>query len=81
MKSYYSQLFLAIGFGFFGWWMIRVFGELDALRSCYWGAGIAAVGYLFYLPARTANEKGRKGSKIADLPSLQTEEKSATISR
>jgi hypothetical protein len=81
MKSYYSQLFLAIGFGLIGCWMASVSGDLDALRSFYWGVGIAAVGYLFYLPARTANGKGRKGSKIADLPSLQTEEKSATISR
>ncbi len=81
IKSYYSQFFLAIGFGLIGWWMASVSGELAALRSCYWGAGIAAIGYLFYLSAGTGNEKVRKRSKFDNFPSLQTEEKSATIAQ
>jgi len=50
IKSYYSQIFLAIIFGFLAW-MIADRGSVEmVLRSCYLSAALFATVYLFFRP-------------------------------
>ncbi len=51
MKSYFSQIFLAIGFGLIGLLVSGSTGVSSALNICYWIAGLTAGAYLFYPPA------------------------------
>lgn len=59
IKSYYSQMFLAIGFAIIGWCAISGPAVLTFLKSCYWICGLTAVGYLFYLPIEQGQKQKR----------------------
>lgn len=55
IKSYISQIFLAICFGFIGcvcWLGCGDTEVLAILKNCYWMAGLTAGTYLFYRPCR-----------------------------
>ncbi|MGB3209744.1 MAG: hypothetical protein WBB19_03470 [Desulforhopalus sp.] len=58
IKSYLSQLFMAVGFGLIGWWTAGGGAVSAVLNSCYWFAGFAAGLYLLYRPVG----KGGKAS-------------------
>jgi hypothetical protein len=51
MKSYFSQIFLAIGFGLIGLLVSGFTGVSSVLNICYWLAGLTAGVYLLYPPA------------------------------
>jgi len=58
VKSYFSQIFLAMGFGFIGWWALAYEDVSLALKICYWIAGLGASLYLLYSPAGDSDEEG-----------------------
>ncbi len=57
IKSYFSQIFLAMGFGLAGWWNLGSDDVSFFLKICYWIAGLTASLYLFYLPAEESDKK------------------------
>jgi hypothetical protein len=59
MKSYFSQVFLVIGFGLIGWWASDSTGVSSLLNVCYWIAGLTAGAYLLY-PVSACREKQRR---------------------
>jgi len=50
VKSYFSQFFLAIGFGMIGWLASGTIEVSFILNVCYGMAGFTAAAYLLYLP-------------------------------
>ncbi|MCP4341132.1 MAG: hypothetical protein GY799_20155 [Desulfobulbaceae bacterium] len=61
IKSYFSQIFLAICFGLIGficWWASGTTGVSSILSICYWIAGLTAGTYLLYPPAVRNDKKG-----------------------
>jgi hypothetical protein len=58
IKSYFSQVSLAICFGLIGWLASGTMGVYSSLNVCYWVAGVSAVTYLLYLPAVRNDKRG-----------------------
>jgi hypothetical protein len=58
IKSYFSQVSLAICFGLIGRLASGTMGVYSSLNVCYWVAGFSAVAYLLYLPAVRNDKRG-----------------------